>query len=135
MPTESTRHRYARSIRAMSSLPAAMGLLEAFEAECRDWPWDLIEIESLPDWRMSTLLEWAMRAKPPEGFTGEDLMTCRQMRLIGALSKASEQAAMLRDGRTARALAQLAHQATLDLKGTAGLSVAFGTGADETPDA
>lgn len=128
-----TRLRYARAIRAMSSADKGAQLLEAFEVEvhrANPTP-ELDAIEQLPDWRLPTLMHWICQADAPKGWTATDVLTARHMVLIGALAKASEQAAHLGDARTARALAQLAHSATLRLKGEAALAVALGTGDDE----
>ena len=115
----------------MTSLDTATQLLEAFEAEVLNWPQELTAIEQLPDWKMSTLLAWITAPAAPPGWDATDILCSRQMALIGALAKASEQAAHLGDRRTAKAMAKLAHQATLNLKGEAALAVAPGTGEDD----
>lgn len=125
----------------MSGADKGAQLLEAFEREVTSevltveltarCSLELDAIERLPDWRMPTLMAWICQPDAPKGWTATDVLTARHMALIGALAKASEQAAHLGDERTARALAQLAHSATLSLKGEAALSVALGTGDDE----
>lgn len=130
MTSDATRLRYARAIRAMSTADKGAQLLEAYERESLETA-ELRALMALPDWRMSTLLAWITAPAAPPGWDATDILCSRQMALIGALAKAAEQAAHLGDAKTAKAMARLAHRATLQLKGEAALAVALGTGADD----
>ncbi len=147
------RHRFAYAIRNLSSVDAAAQLLEAFEREIivplddlpsplddleeGDVPWELAELESLPDWTYETLLEFAITRRPAPSFHFEgeaqprvmrahDLLSGRKYELIGILAMACEQAWNLGDKRAVTAMSALCETAVLQVVGLAALRVSLG---------
>lgn len=148
------RHRIARAVRNASTLDAAADLLQELDAlvdltsaadplEEVDVPWELAELEALPDWTDATLLRFALDRRPAPScvqrgqtkvMTAKDLLTSRRYELVGLLAQACEQAWCLGDGRTSEAMAKLADSHVAKLIGEASLAVAFGCD-DEPGDA
>lgn len=149
------RHRFARTLRALSTVDAAAQLLEAYERECAraapspadplddvDIPWELAEIESLPDWTYATLLQFAIDRRPAPSFQFEgdlapkvmhakDLLAGRRYELIGLLAMAVEQAWNLGDKRATTAMAHLCEAAVVQVIGGAGLHAVLGGDDDQ----
>jgi len=160
------RHRFARTLRSLPTVDAAAQLLEAFERETIqrakdgrelsarvsvqapspaaiadalndvDIPWELAEVESLPDWTYETLLDFAIKRLPAPSyqFEGEpyprvmrahDLLAGRKYELIGVLAMATEQAWNLGDNKAVKAMSQLCQTAVLRVVGMAALRVAL----------
>ncbi len=151
------RHRFAYAMRQLSSVDAAAQLLEAFERECvqtppvadalaeADVPWELAEIESLPNWEYRTLLAHAVERRPApthrrDGHAAatmraDDLLDCRRYDLIGLLALAAEQAFALGDKRACVAMSKLCQSAVVQVIGVATMRLAFGANEEVTGDA
>jgi hypothetical protein len=95
----------------------------------------LLELEQLPDWTHATLMSWVMIAPIPAGlgvdYDASSLLTLREMQLVGRLALCVEQALALEDGKTARAVLQLACQTWARIRGEQLLSTALERLGDE----
>lgn len=151
------RHRIARAVRSASTLDAAADLLQELDAlvdltpspapadalDVVDVPWELAEMESLPDWTMTTLVQFVLDRRPAPScvlngetrtMRAQDLLASRKYELIGLLARAAEQAWDLGDAHAVKAMAELAELACVQVIGQAGLQAALG-GDDEPGDA
>jgi hypothetical protein len=134
MIDEETRRRYVRCFRSLSTEDAAMQLAVEFERELRaraePWPSELTDLEQLPDWSRSRLLQWALSHPLPRGldegrYDVSGLQVLREFRLIGDLARAAEQALDQGEQRQAHRITEALARVWVRLRGEQLLAECF----------